>query len=85
MHRIAFQKLVNKTFSISEFIARRAKARGIELPSPASELRSWLHDKKVENLKQNADATLASNSSKNWPVFDFCNQFLQTEEELRVN
>ena len=24
-------------------------------------------------------------SSKNWPVFDFCNQFLQTEEELTVN
>ena len=58
--------------------------RGIELPTPPSELRSWIHSKKAENLMKNEDGKLTPNSSKNWPVFDFCNQFLQTEEELKV-
>jgi len=34
----------------SDFISRRAKARGIELPVPTSELRRWLHNKVYTEL-----------------------------------
>jgi len=61
------------------FIARRAAARGIELPAPEERLRSWLMEQKVAKLKTDGNKAAAGG---NWPVFDFCNQFLQTKEEL---
>ena len=38
-------------------------------------------EKKLEKLRK--DDNKAAAGGGNWPVFDFCNQFLQTELELR--
>ncbi|XP_023334386.1 uncharacterized protein LOC111705912 isoform X3 [Eurytemora carolleeae] len=64
-----------------EFIGRRALARGIQLPVPPEQLRQFLMMKKLEKL--NTDGNKAEKGG-NWPVFDFCNQFLQTKEELSL-
>ena len=61
------------------FIERRAAARGIALPCPAQELREWLHAQKVRAREQNGNR---QEKGRNWGVFDFCNQFLQTAGEL---
>ena len=63
-----------------DFIARRAAVRGIMLPAPPERLRAWLMDRKLDKLKKDDNK---ANKGGNWPVFDFCNQFLQTELELR--
>ena len=63
-----------------DFIARRAAVRGIMLPAPSERLRAWLMDRKLDKLKKDDNK---ANKGGNWPVFDFCNQFLQTELELR--
>jgi len=63
-----------------QFIATRAYIRGIQLPAPPEKLRDFLMEKKVEKLKQDNNR---AEKGGNWPVFDFCNQFLQTKEELK--
>eukprot|EP00090_Calanus_glacialis_P013354 TRINITY_DN21991_c0_g1_i1.p1 TRINITY_DN21991_c0_g1~~TRINITY_DN21991_c0_g1_i1.p1 ORF type:complete len:375 (-),score=92.69 TRINITY_DN21991_c0_g1_i1:75-1199(-) len=63
-----------------DFIARRALVRGIMLPAPPERLRAWLMDRKLDKLKKDDNK---ADKGGNWPVFDFCNQFLQTELELR--
>ena len=55
--------------------------RGVSLPTSPERLRSWLMEKKLEKLRK--DDNKAAAGGGNWPVFDFCNQFLQTELELR--
>jgi adenosine deaminase len=64
----------------ASFIARRAAARGIELPcgDGPGELRAWLH---AQKLVARAAGNKAE-AGKNWGVFDFCNRFLQTAAEL---
>jgi len=54
------------------FMKKRAALKGIELPD---DVRTYMHD-----LKKNQVQTAAANS--NWGIFDFCNQFLQTEADL---
>ena len=63
-----------------EFIARRALVRGIMLPASPERLRAWLMDRKLDKLKKDDNK---ADKGGNWPVFDFCNQFLQTKLELR--
>ena len=62
----------------ADFIARRAAARGIDLPCEASDVRAWLHEQKLAARAKGNKAE----PGKNWGVFDFCNQFLQTQAEL---
>ena len=62
------------------FIARRAAVRGIVLPAPPERLRPWLMERKLDKLRKDENK---ADKGGNWPVFDFCNQFLQTELELR--
>ena len=62
----------------SKFIAERAKARNISIPVPAHELRDYLHEMKVKVRS----AGTKTETTGNWSYFDFCNQFLQTAEEL---
>ena len=61
-----------------EFIAARAADRGIELPVEAVNLRKYLHDMKSKRAHIGSSVS----SSSNWSNFDFCNQFLQTKDEL---
>ncbi len=61
------------------FIAACAANRGIELPVEPADVREYLHDLKS---KRSHIASKVSGSS-NWSNFDFCNQFLQTTDELR--
>ena len=63
-----------------DFISRRASVRGIMLPAPPERLRSWLMERKLDKLRKDENK---ADKGGNWPVFDFCNQFLQTELELR--
>merc|ERR1712183_960412 len=62
-----------------QFIARRALVRGIPLPASPERLRSWLMERKLEKLRKDNNQ---AEKGGNWPVFDFCNQFLQTKFEL---
>ena len=62
------------------FIARRSLVRGIPLPTSPERLRLWLMERKLDKLR--ADNNKAAEGG-NWPVFDWCNQFLQTATELR--
>ena len=62
-----------------EFIAARAADRGIELPVEAVNLRKYLHDMKSKRAHIGSSVS----SSSNWSNFDFCNQFLQTKDELK--
>jgi len=64
----------------SDFIGRRALVRGKQLPVPPERLRQFLMDKKLEKLNQDDNR---AEKNGNWPVFDFCNQFLQTKYELK--
>ena len=63
----------------SEFIASRAADRGIKLPVESSNLREYLHDLKSKR----AHISSKVSTSSNWSNFDFCNQFLQTDDELK--
>ena len=55
---------------------------GIELPvaNPRDNLRSWLQEQKLLALKKDSNR---AEKGKNWGIFDFCNQFLQTDEQLK--
>ena len=63
----------------SEFIASRAADRGIRLPVESSNLRKYLHD--LKSKRANIGSKVSTSS--NWSNFDFCNQFLQTDDELK--
>ena len=63
----------------SEFIASRAADRGIKLPVESSNLREYLHD--LKSKRANIGSKVSTSS--NWSNFDFCNQFLQTDDELK--
>ncbi|PXF42044.1 Adenosine deaminase [Gracilariopsis chorda] len=66
--------------SLSEhFIAERAAARGVALPCAPSALRRFLVAAKQRHVATNSHS---QPRNANWPVFDFCNRFLQTEHEL---
>ena len=43
----------------------------------SARLRSWLMEQKVAKLKTDGNKAAAGG---NWPVFDFCNQFLQVRQ-----
>jgi adenosine deaminase len=65
-----------------EFILKRAVERNILLPATTSqELRNYIHDLKTKARK--IDPKHTQMAGKNWGVFDWCNQFLQTKEELK--
>lgn len=66
-----------------EFIVKQAGLFGIGLPveNPVDNIRAWLHQQKTSTLKQ-TDGTNKVSVGQNWPVFDFCNQFLQTGDQL---
>lgn len=65
-----------------EFLGRRSISEGIPLPvENPSLLRSWIHGQKVSALKEDGGRN-AVGQGKNWSVFDFCNQFLQSKEGL---
>ena len=55
---------------------------GIKLPvaNVKDNLRNWLQEKKLSALTKNSNR---AEKGKNWGIFDFCNQFLQTEEQLK--
>ena len=71
-----------------EFIRARANARGIDLPAGTSSggddgeqaLRNYLHGMKARARRQ--DKLNAQPVGGNWGVFDWCNRFLMTKEEL---
>ena len=53
--------------------------RGIQLPASPERLRAWLMEKKLAKYRKDDNKAEAGG---NWPVFDWANQFLQTEAEL---
>ena len=65
----------------TSFIAQSAAKRGIELPCRPQRLRNHLHQHKVAARRSPSGG--AQRPGGNWGVFDFCNRFLQSEEELR--
>lgn len=62
------------------FISERALDRGVILPVVPEKLREFLHTMKSKRVNSGSSVL----PSSNWPAFDFCNQFLQTEDELKV-
>lgn len=62
------------------FISERALDRGVVLPVAPEHLREFLHVMKSKRVNSGSSVL----PSSNWPAFDFCNQFLQTEDELRA-
>eukprot|EP00510_Aplanochytrium_minuta_P004249 CAMPEP_0184012612 /NCGR_PEP_ID=MMETSP0954-20121128/4522_1 /TAXON_ID=627963 /ORGANISM="Aplanochytrium sp, Strain PBS07" /LENGTH=371 /DNA_ID=CAMNT_0026292645 /DNA_START=129 /DNA_END=1244 /DNA_ORIENTATION=- len=74
----------------ASFIVKRARVRGVKLMPPltakenssdteaAHNLRTAIHRMKLDSIKTGNKQSAGGN----WPVFDFCNQFLQTTEEL---
>ena len=69
-----------------DFIVRRAKARGIECPSTPEALREMVDDAKRTRARRarsnDARAITRVDAGKNWPIFDFMCQLLQSREEL---
>lgn len=63
-----------------DFIANQASKMGVELPVPPERIRAHLLCLKERQVAENADNAVGS--GKNWSVFDFCNQFLQTEDAI---
>jgi len=75
---------------IQQYIKRSIEAHGYESlpkknyferdwePKSHAELRDWLMKMKQTRIK--SDSAVQKNS--NWKVFDFCNQFLQTRQDL---
>lgn len=65
-----------------EFIEKEAVKQGLELPveNPRDNLRNWLQEQKLLALKKDSNR---AEKGKNWGIFDFCNQFLQTDEQLK--
>lgn len=67
--------------SLSEaFISKRAGIRQLQLPCTNGELRQHLLRSKQEAQSRSA---YKQASGSNWNIFTFCNQFLQTADELR--
>ena len=63
-----------------EFIFKRALVRGVKLDvSEPSQLRPFLQQRKATQIAGGNK----QEKSGNWGIFDFCNQFLQSKEELR--
>ena len=69
-----------------EFIAKRAKARGIECPATPQGLREMVDKMKAARTAQAASADAREITrvgvGKNWAIFDYMNMFLQTADEL---
>ncbi|KAI0563748.1 adenosine deaminase [Gracilaria domingensis] len=66
--------------SLSEgFIARCSAARGVTLPCDEARLREHLVASKQRDV---ANDKFVQQANGNWSQFDFCNQFLQTKEQL---
>ena len=69
-----------------EFIAKRAKARGIECPATPQGLREMVDKMKAARTAQAASADAREITKvgvgKNWAIFDYMNMFLQTADEL---
>ena len=63
-----------------EFVSNSAQSRNVPCPASPQELRQYLHD--LKSQARTADHTNAQQKNQNWGVFDWCNQFLQTREEL---
>jgi hypothetical protein len=81
--QVSYQILILLLFiSWLEFIEEEAAKHGIDLPveNPCDNLRSWLQEQKLSALKKNSNR---AEKGKNWGVFDFCNQFLQNDEQLK--
>ena len=49
------------------------------MPDTIPNLRSWLQSLKLAAYQKNDNSV---EKGKNWGIFDFCNQFLQTEDQL---
>ena len=62
------------------FLIERAAARGVACPGTAPELRKMLHEMK-DAARRESDAN-PQRPGSNWGVFDWCNQFLQTSDDL---
>ena len=45
------------------------------------DIRTWLQDMKIQSIHTNSNRVA---KGQNWGIFDFCNQFLQTEEQLKA-
>ena len=69
-----------------EFIVRRAKARGVDCPSSPEAFREMVDEAKRARARRarsnDARAITRVGAGKNWPIFDFMNQLLQSREEL---
>jgi len=63
------------------FIKEISEKRGIPLPCHADELRNFLFQMKDTHYTETLNR---QNNSGNWPNFDFCNQFLQSAEDLEA-
>lgn len=74
-------KLKYSTNFFPDFISQEAEKQGFQLPVPKEDLRPWLQSLKLSAL-QNTGQSNAVQKNKNWGIFDFCNQFLQTEDQL---
>ena len=75
----------------SSFIIKTAKRKGINLPDfgdPEAGLRDLLMQENALQRGNSKHSVIEPyilpkyKSSSNWKVFDFCNQFLQTEDDL---
>jgi len=63
-----------------EFILRRASARGVSLEvSQPDQVRPMLQKRKLLQI----EGGNKQEKGGNWGIFDFCNQFLQSRDELR--
>ena len=69
---------------LPSFIAERAAARGVETPGGPRALREFVDAMKAAMRSRSSDARVitAVGAKKNWPIFDYMNQFLQTTDEL---
>ena len=65
-----------------EFIFDEAKKQKIELPiQDPKDLRQYLQEQKRLAIFKNANKV---GQGQNWSIFDFCNQFLQTFDQLEL-
>ena len=65
-----------------EFIFEEARKQNMELPiTDVKDLRRYLQDQKRQAIFKNANKV---GQGQNWSIFDFCNQFLQTFNQLEL-
>lgn len=71
---------------LPSFIASRARARGVSeaATQDAVSLREFVDEMKTQMRRKSSDARENSRveTGKNWPIFDWMNRWLQTDEEL---